>query len=81
MDWVSGVVVYILLWWWVFFMTLPFGARAEENLRLVMHRLRRRNLTCLKSGDHQRYCFVLWIGVDALIDSGVFSFREMVRNP
>ena len=25
MDFVSGLVVYILLWWWVFLMCLPFG--------------------------------------------------------
>ena len=27
MDFVSGLVVYILLWWWVFLMCLPFGVR------------------------------------------------------
>ena len=25
MDFVSGLVVYILMWWWVFLMSLPFG--------------------------------------------------------
>ena len=27
MDFVSGLVVFILLWWWVFFMSLPFGIK------------------------------------------------------
>ena len=27
MDFVSGLVVYVLLWWWVFLMSLPFGVR------------------------------------------------------
>ena len=31
MDFVSGVVVYLLMWWWVFLMSLPFGVRTEEN--------------------------------------------------
>ena len=31
MDFVSGVVVYLLLWWWVFLMSLPFGVRTEVN--------------------------------------------------
>ena len=31
MDFVSGVVVYFLLWWWVFLMSLPFGVRTESN--------------------------------------------------
>ena len=82
MDWVSGVVVYILLWWWVFFMTLPFGARAEENPEIghapsapaKPHLLKKAAITSV-------IAFVLWIGVDALIDSGVFSFREMVKGP
>ena len=31
MDFVSGLVVYLLLWWWVFLMSLPFGVRAEAQ--------------------------------------------------
>ena len=31
MDFVSGVVVYLLLWWWVFLMSLPFGVRTVSN--------------------------------------------------
>ena len=30
MDFVSGAVVFILLWWWVFFMTLPFGVKTPD---------------------------------------------------
>ena len=32
MSFVSGVVVYILLWWWVFLMTLPFGVKAPDAI-------------------------------------------------
>ena len=31
MDFVSGLVVYLLLWWWVFLMSLPFGVRTEAQ--------------------------------------------------
>ena len=31
MSFVSGLVVYILLWWWVFLMTLPFGVKAPDT--------------------------------------------------
>ena len=31
MDFVSGTVVYLLMWWWVFLMSLPFGVRAVED--------------------------------------------------
>ena len=30
MSFVSGLVVYILLWWWVFLMALPFGVKAPD---------------------------------------------------
>ncbi|MBL6595657.1 MAG: DUF1467 family protein [Candidatus Puniceispirillum sp.] len=32
MDLVSGIVVFILLWWWVFFMTLPFGVKTPDQV-------------------------------------------------
>jgi predicted secreted protein len=31
MDFVSGLVVFLLLWWWVFLMSLPFGVRTVET--------------------------------------------------
>ena len=30
MSFVSGLVVYILLWWWVFLMALPFAVKAPD---------------------------------------------------
>ena len=27
----GGVVVFVILWWLVFFMTLPIGVRRDEN--------------------------------------------------
>ena len=32
MDFVSGLVLYILLWWWVFLMSLPFGVRPAAEI-------------------------------------------------
>ena len=31
MDFVSGLVVFLLLWWWVFLMSLPFGVRTVDR--------------------------------------------------
>lgn len=31
MDFVSTLVVFLLLWWWVFLMSLPFGVRTVET--------------------------------------------------
>lgn len=34
MGFVSGIVVYTMIWWIVFFMVLPWGAHPEKNIRL-----------------------------------------------
>ena len=81
MDTVSGIVVYILLWWWVFFMTLPFGARQPEEVE-VGHAdgAPVRPMLWIKAGITSVLALLLWFGVDAIITSGVFSFREMVKE-
>ncbi|MGC6484237.1 MAG: DUF1467 family protein [Candidatus Puniceispirillales bacterium] len=82
MDWVSGVVVYILLWWWVFFMTLPFGAKATETPEKGhAPSAPEKPRLLIKAAVTSGIALVLWFGVDALIDSGIFSFREMVKEP
>ncbi|MCY4231771.1 MAG: DUF1467 family protein [Alphaproteobacteria bacterium] len=32
MSWLSGIVVYVILWWLVFFMALPVGVRRTANV-------------------------------------------------
>ena len=78
MDIVSSIVVYILLWWWVFFMTLPFGAKPSAELVPGQapsapekpHIVRKMLIT---SG----IAAILFVIVDAIIASGIFSFRDM----
>lgn len=31
MSWTSGVVVYVIAWWLVFFMTLPIGVKPPHE--------------------------------------------------
>lgn len=31
MSWLSGLVVYVILWWLVFFMALPVGVRSQAE--------------------------------------------------
>lgn len=31
MTWTSGIVVYVIIWWLVFFMSLPFGVRPPHE--------------------------------------------------
>jgi len=81
MDTVSGIVVYILLWWWVFFMTLPFGARQPDQLEKGhADGAPARPRLWIKAGITTVLALLLWLGVDAIITSGVFSFREMVAE-
>ena len=32
MTWTSGIVVFIILWWLVFFMSLPIGVRPPHEV-------------------------------------------------
>ncbi|OUS15017.1 hypothetical protein A9Q97_03095 [Rhodospirillales bacterium 47_12_T64] len=31
MNWVTGILVYVVIWWLIFFMALPFGVKPVEN--------------------------------------------------
>ena len=77
MDIVSGIVVYILLWWWVLFMVLPFGARAPEHVEKghAPSAPERPNLR-KKMLITSVIAAILWFGVDAIIASDIFTFRE-----
>ena len=77
MDIVSGIVVYILLWWWVLFMVLPFGAKAPDTSEKGhapsapdKPRLGKKMLIT------SVIALILWFAVDAIIASGIFSFRD-----
>ena len=77
MDPVSGVVVYILLWWWVFFMTLPFGAKAPEEVEKGhASSAPKKPRLLLKAGVTTVIAMILWFGVNAVINAGFFSFRD-----
>lgn len=80
MDIVSGIVVYVLLWWWVFFMTLPFGAKASsspEEGHATSAPEKPRML--LKLGITTLVAIVLWGLAWVIIDAGFISFRDMAR--
>ncbi len=81
MDLVSGIVVYILLWWWVLFMTLPFGAKAPEVVE-EGHATSapQKPRLLIKAGVTTVIAFVLWLGVNAVISADIFSFREIAAG-
>ncbi|MBK1656721.1 DUF1467 family protein [Paracraurococcus ruber] len=77
MGWVSGTVVFFLIWWTALFAILPIGTQPnpdgdpETGWRGVPERprlLRKLLLTTLVTA-------VLWLGVEAVIASDWLSFR------
>ena len=81
MNWFSGLVVYVLLWWFVFFLTLPFGVRPPHEVgeepgpghaasAPVKPRL------WLKLRIATAVSVVLWLVAYYLITSDLISFRE-----
>ncbi|MCP4328795.1 MAG: DUF1467 family protein [Alphaproteobacteria bacterium] len=81
MSWPSAIVTFVIIWWCVFFMALPWGNRAPDNPEIghadsapVKPRL------WLKAGITTAVAVVLWAIAYYIIDSGLWSFREMVRT-
>ena len=77
MNWFSGVVVFVIIWWCVFFMTLPFGVRTPDQPEKghatsapVNPRL------WLKAGITTLVAAVLWAAAYWLIVSDRISFRD-----
>lgn len=80
MNWFSGLVVYVILWWIVFFVTLPFGVRPPHEVgeeaepghvasAPVKPRL------ALKAGVTTVVAAALWVVAYFVIASDMLSFR------
>ncbi len=71
MGGVTGVVVYILLWWMIIFMVLPWGLERDGEGKPENPNLKHKAIiTSFIAG-------VLWVIVYFLVESDIFSFREM----
>ena len=76
MDFVSGLVAYILLWWWVFLMSLPFGAKPSEQPELGhAPSAPARPMLWRKVAATTVIAAILFVIVYMIIDSGIISFR------
>jgi predicted secreted protein len=78
MNWVSGVVLFVIIWWTALFAVLPLGTKpvqepdrvsgwrgAPERPRLMMKVI----VTTIVS-------IVLWLGIFAVVRSDYISFRS-----
>jgi predicted secreted protein len=81
MEIASGIVVYVLLWWWVFFMSLPIGVRRSESVE-VGHEPGAPEKPHLwkKALAATVIAAVLWFAVDWVIEAELISFREMAKD-
>ena len=78
MDFVSGLVVFILLWWWVFLMSLPFGIKTPDEVESghatsapETPMLRRKVIISTAIAT------ILFVVVYWIIDTGLFSLSQL----
>ena len=76
MNWVEGIVAYVIIWWVVIFAVLPFGVRlapkgdpgyaagAPANPRLV-----------LKAAVTTAVATLIWLGLYAAVRNNLIDFR------
>jgi predicted secreted protein len=77
MGWVTGIIVYVLVWWITLFAVLPLwvtpaepsdpghAAGAPEKPRMLL----KVAVTTVASA-------VIWVAIDLVVNSSWFSFRE-----
>ena len=81
MTWFSAVLVFVIVWWLVFFMSLPVGARSyheageEVEVGNVPSAPMKPRLWT-KAGVSTVIAAILTVVVYFLIDSGAVSFRH-----
>jgi predicted secreted protein len=78
MNWVSGVVLYILIWWVTLFAVLPIGTHAVEQPDETSgwRGAPARPRIWTKVGLTTLVACVVWAVAFAVIESGWISFRE-----
>jgi predicted secreted protein len=77
-NWVEGVVVYVLVWWVVVFAVLPWGVRAPTAAEIVPGQAPGapvRPKLWLKAGITTIAAAIIWLIIWAVIRSGLISFR------
>lgn len=80
-GWVTGIFVYIVVWWVVLFAVLPWGVRTPDNPEPGMASsapiepriLRKFIATSIVA-------LVVWLVIYAIAQSGLVSFRDMVKD-
>jgi predicted secreted protein len=79
-GWFSGIVVYVIIWWVLFFMSLPWGARSsheagEAAAEGMVESAPLRPRLWLKAGITSIVAAVLWGVAYYIIGSEMWSLR------
>ena len=81
MHWMSGVLLYVIVWWMVFFAVLPWGVRIPDKPEKGhADGAPERPMMLRKVLATTAIAAVLWLAAFALIQSDLISFREMARR-
>jgi predicted secreted protein len=79
MGWVSGIVVYLMVWWTMLFMVLPWGIQRDTTTGqigapLKTHLLKKFIITT-------GLAFVVWLVIYYITkQADLLSFRDMARD-
>ena len=81
MNWVSGIIVFLLIWWTTLFAVLPWGNRPEEQPD-------KGHVTSAPANPRLKQKFlvttvisvILWLLVYVLIEIGIIDFYTIARQ-
>ena len=74
MNFVTGVIVFLLIWWTALFAVLPFGHRRDTDGTPVKANIKKKFFwTTIVS-------VIIWGIVFALIEYDVISFRDIAHD-
>jgi predicted secreted protein len=84
MTWLSGIIVFVIIWWLVLFMVLPFGVRTPEeaNMKLEPGHAPSAPISPrigLKFALTTAVTVVLWGVYYVVAVNDLLSFRELMR--
>lgn len=81
MGWVTGTVVYLLVWWILLFAILPWGAtpEAEPEPGMATSAPARPRLL-LKFAVTTALAGLIWLGIYGLTEADIISFRDLARG-
>jgi predicted secreted protein len=76
MTWLTGIVVYVLVWWVTLFAILPLWVTPSEPGEIGDPGAPQRPLMWRKLGLTTIVAAVIWAGIYLVVSSPWFSFRE-----